>query len=183
MGDNRKQVQTDVSRSPHLVTRPAGLAVNHSPRFRWNPRPNALALEKAALQAAGRRLFDLTISNPTQAGVTYPEQLLTALDDQRALRYQPEATGLLATREAVAEYYSSHGARVHPDQVILTASTSEAYHYLFKLLANPGDEILVPLKMLSGGHEHGVLHRVHNDLGFDALFLAQNLDGLIDRSH
>lgn len=115
-----------------------------SSRFRWTLQPNALSQARAVSQASGRRLTDLTISNPTRAGIAYPPDLLQPLADPRALAYEPNANGLLAAREAVAEYYAGHGARVHPDQVLLTASTSEAYHYLFKLLGDPGAEVLVP---------------------------------------
>lgn len=115
-----------------------------SRRFTWEARPNALSQERAALEASDRHLVDLTVSNPTRTGIEYPPDLLVSLSDPRALRYEPDAAGLLAAREAVVEYYSDHGATVHPDQVLLTASTSEAYHYLFKLMADPGDEVLVP---------------------------------------
>ncbi len=118
--------------------------MKYSRRFIWEARPNALWIERKALEAAGRPVVDLTISNPTQAAIPYPADLLASLSDPRALHYEPQATGLFAAREAVAEYYADHGASVHPDQILLTASTSEAYHYLFKLLADPGDEILVP---------------------------------------
>ncbi|MBY0505768.1 MAG: pyridoxal phosphate-dependent aminotransferase [Bryobacteraceae bacterium] len=115
--------------------------MKHSRRFSGESRPNALSLARAT---SGRPLLDLTVSNPTQAGIPYPEDLLAALADPRALRYQPSAMGLQPAREAVAAYYASLGAEVHPDQILLTASTSEAYHYLFKLLADPGDEVLIP---------------------------------------
>ena len=118
--------------------------MKYSRRFIWEARPNALWIERKALEAAGRPVVDLTISNPTQAAIPYPADFLASLSDPRALHYKPQATGLFAAREAVAEYYADHGASVHPDQILLTASTSEAYHYLFKLLADPGDEILVP---------------------------------------
>lgn len=118
--------------------------VKFSRRLKWESRPNALSVARAALEASGRRLVDLTVSNPTRAGIPYPEDLLGALTDPRSLRYEPTAVGPAAVREAVAEYYAGHGASVHPDRILLTASTSEAYHYLFKLLADPGDEILVP---------------------------------------
>ena len=115
-----------------------------SRRFTWEARPNALSLAREAAQASGVRLADLTVSNPTRAGIDYPPDLLSALADPRAMRYEPEATGLLLAREAVASYYADHGANVHPDRILLTASTSEAYQYLFKLLTDPGDEVLVP---------------------------------------
>ena len=118
--------------------------MNLSRRFTWDVQPNALSLARKAVEASGRRILDLTISNPTKAGIRYPEDLLAGLSDPRALRYEPQAAGLFATREAIAAYYDDLGAVVHPDQIVLTASTSEAYHYLFKLMADPGDEILVP---------------------------------------
>jgi alanine-synthesizing transaminase len=118
--------------------------VRFSQRLKWDARPNALSRERHAVELSGRRLVDLTISNPTQAGIPYPPDLLTSLADPRALSYTPDAAGIRDTREAVAEYYAGHGASIHPDRIILTASTSEAYHYLFKLTSDPGDEILVP---------------------------------------
>lgn len=115
-----------------------------SGRFTWQSQPNALALAKAERRAAGLPLIDLTISNPTRAGISYPPDLLQPLVDPRTLTYEPEAFGLPAAREAVAAYYRDHGADVSPERIVLTASTSEAYHYLFQLLADPGDEILIP---------------------------------------
>ena len=95
-------------------------------------------------RAAGAPLLDLTESNPTRAGITYPREIADALADERALRYDPSPRGLASAREAVAKYYAQRGREVSPDQILLTASTSEAYAYLFKLLADPGDEILTP---------------------------------------
>jgi len=94
-------------------------------------------------RSAGAAILDLTESNPTAAGFEYPsDQILAALGDPRALRYQPAAAGMPAARAAVSEdYYSGH---VSPDRILLTASTSEAYAFVFKLLADPGDEVLVP---------------------------------------
>lgn len=102
--------------------------------------PNALAQALAAARAAGRPLLDLTLTNPTRAGFDYPgEALRAALGDPAVLTYQPEALGPLPARRAVAAH---HG--VDPEDVILSASTSEAYSWLFKLLTEPGDELLVP---------------------------------------
>lgn len=93
-------------------------------------------------QSAGAAIFDLTESNPTAAGFNYPDQqILAALADPRALLYQPAAAGLPSAREAVSEYYA---ARVSADRILVTASTSEAYAFVFKLLTDPGDEVLVP---------------------------------------
>jgi aspartate/methionine/tyrosine aminotransferase len=107
--------------------------------------PNALARALAARRAAGRPLLDLTASNPTRAGFDYPEaEILTALASPAALHYEPASRGLAAAREAIAGYYAAHGERVASDDLLLTASTSEGYSLVFKLLAAPGDEILVP---------------------------------------
>ncbi|HEX6324837.1 MAG TPA: pyridoxal phosphate-dependent aminotransferase [Vicinamibacterales bacterium] len=111
---------------------PAGLA------------PNRIAEAVRRRRASGLGLIDLTVSNPTAAGFTYPEGLLAGLSDARNLAYEPEAAGLPAAREAVAEELSRRGTPVSPDAIVLTASTSEAYGYLFKLLCDPGDEVLVP---------------------------------------
>jgi hypothetical protein len=93
-------------------------------------------------RAAGLPILDLTESNPTAAGFTYPsDAILSALADPRSLRYEPAAPGMPAARAAVSEYYAG---RVSPDRILLTASTSEAYSFVFKLLADPGDELLVP---------------------------------------
>jgi hypothetical protein len=96
------------------------------------------------LRHAGAIVLDLTQSNPTRAGLSYPAEIVEALADPRALRYDPQPAGLLVAREAVCRYYAEAGHTVEPDRVLLTASTSEAYQYLFKLLADPGDEVLVP---------------------------------------
>jgi aspartate/methionine/tyrosine aminotransferase len=86
----------------------------------------------------------LTASNPTRCGFEYPPRLLHALTHPRALDYDPQPRGLLPAREAVCAYYAEHNVTVAPDQVVLTTSTSEAYSYLFRLLCDPGGEILVP---------------------------------------
>ena len=99
---------------------------------------------KTALEAAGVKILDLTRSNPTLAGIPYPEGLSALLDRPGALRYHPDPKGLPEARRAVAGYYAARGRSVDPDRLILTASTSEAYAFLFKLLCNPGDEILIP---------------------------------------
>lgn len=110
-----------------------------SKRLPWNVEPNAISLDVAAHRAAGRRLLDLTESNPTRAGLATAE--LEPLTDARALRYDPEPWGLAEARRAVCAYYE-HAIR--PERVMLTASTSEAYSYLMQLLCDPGDEILAP---------------------------------------
>jgi alanine-synthesizing transaminase len=95
-------------------------------------------------RAAGRTILDLTESNPTRAGIAYPGDLLAPLSEPRGLQYEPHPFGLRAAREAAAREYARHGAAVDPDAVLMTASTSEAYSFAFKLLCDPGDEVLVP---------------------------------------
>ncbi len=112
----------------------------YSSRLQWDARPNRLAIALQARRAARAEVLDLTESNPTRAGFVYPaEEILAALADPRSLAYEPAPAGLPEAREAVARH---HG--VAPERVLLTASTSESYSYLFKLLANPGDEVLTP---------------------------------------
>jgi hypothetical protein len=115
-----------------------------SARTRWDLRPNRLAERLAAKRAAGRRLYDLTASNPTRVGLEYPAELLRPLAGAEALRYEPAPFGLPAARAAVAEDFARRGFPVSADRVVLSASTSEAYAFLFKLLCDPGDEVLVP---------------------------------------
>jgi alanine-synthesizing transaminase len=101
--------------------------------------PNAIAMLLEEKRRAGARIFDLTESNPTRAGIRYPEGFLEALADKRAVRYEPEPFGLLFAREVIAREF---GAPV--ERVALAASTSELYSWLFKLLCDPGDEVLTP---------------------------------------
>ncbi|MGH9339325.1 MAG: pyridoxal phosphate-dependent aminotransferase [Acidobacteriota bacterium] len=98
----------------------------------------------------GCQILDLTESNPTRADFSYPDQeILAALAEPASLLYQPAPLGLLKAREAIADYYAQRGGQqqrstVNPEHILLTASTSEAYSYLFKILADPGDQVLVP---------------------------------------
>jgi aspartate/methionine/tyrosine aminotransferase len=99
----------------------------------------------AEKRRSGEAILDLTESNPTRAGIAYPDRaIMESLTDPVSLRYEPSPEGLPSAREAVATYYAERCASVDPAQILLTASTSEAYSYLFKLLTNPGDEVLVP---------------------------------------
>lgn len=107
-------------------------------------RPNRLTQALEAERRAGTPILDLTISNPTAAGFRYSPEIVQAFDDPRSLFYQPTPAGLPAARDAVAQYYAARGAKVEPERLLLTASTSEAYAYLFKLLADPGGQVLVP---------------------------------------
>jgi len=93
---------------------------------------------------AGLTVADLTASNPTRCGFVYDADLLAALTDGQAVDYDPQPKGLLCAREAVCRYYADHGVVISPERVVLTTSTSEAYSFLFKLLCDPGSEIVVP---------------------------------------
>ena len=110
-----------------------------SGRLPHDLRPNALSELLREKRQAGARVLDLTESNPTHAGIEYPAGFLASLGAEAALRYEPEPFGLPSARETIAREY---GAEV--DRVVMTASTSEAYSWLFKLLCDPGDEVLVP---------------------------------------
>ena len=97
-----------------------------------------------ALRAEGAQIADLTESNPTCAAIPYPDGLLASLGAAEALRYEPHPFGRPSARDAVAADQRRRGARVDPAHVALTASSSEAYSWLFKLLCNPGEGVLVP---------------------------------------
>lgn len=115
-----------------------------SGRLPFHTGPNALARALEALRAQSIDVADLTQSNPTRAGLPYPDGLLAPLADAAALRYEPHPFGLPAARAAVARDQRRRGVTVDAADVVLTASTSEAYSWLFKLLCNPGEAVLVP---------------------------------------
>jgi aspartate/methionine/tyrosine aminotransferase len=144
---------------------------------------NALSRALDALRSRGVDWIDLTESNPTQAGIRYPGELLETLGDPRGLRYEPQPRGLLDARAAIAADCARRGAVVHPDDVVVCASTSEAYSWLFKLVCNPGDTVLVPqpsyplfehLTRLEGVRAAPYALRYHGrwEIDFDALEAA-----------
>jgi hypothetical protein len=115
-----------------------------SGRLKWDVQPNPISRVVAQKRAAGIPVLDLTESNPTRAAFSYSPELLAPFLNERALHYEPDPRGMLSARDAVADYYAQLGVMTGIDRILLTASTSEAYSYLFKLLANPGDEVLAP---------------------------------------
>jgi alanine-synthesizing transaminase len=118
-----------------------------STRTNWRLTPNALTRAIDEARASGQEILDLTISNPTEAGVRPDaEEVLGAVANPAAMHYDPQPRGLLKARQAVCRYYrESHEVfDVDPEHLILTTSTSEAYSYVFRLLCNLGDEVLVP---------------------------------------
>ena len=106
--------------------------------------PNRLTRVLNDLRDRQVTYLDLTESNPTRAGFDYPADLLRGLAGTESLTYRPEPFGLLSAREAVCRDLARRGVSARPDRVVLTASTSEAYSFLFKLLCEPGDRVLVP---------------------------------------
>src|SRR5260370_15679807 len=113
-----------------------------SSRLTWGLPLTPLARLLDEKRSRGEAILDLTESNPTLAALAYPgDRILAALADARALRYEPSPIGLAAARVAISEYYSGC---VAPERILVTASTSEGYAFLFKLLCDPGDEVLVP---------------------------------------
>jgi alanine-synthesizing transaminase len=121
-------------------------------RTNWRLETNPLTRALEEHRRSGKELFDLTASNPTILGLAYPErEIVTALADPRGLVYCPESKGLHEAREAVAEYYAGRAGfsgpsapRIDPERILLASGTSEAYSHIFRLLCEPGDEILVP---------------------------------------
>jgi len=113
-----------------------------SARLQWGLQPNPVSRLLSEKRTAVAAILDLTESNPTRAQLIYPEkEILAALSDERSMRYEPVPAGLADAREAVAKYYAGC---VEPGRIVLTASTSEAYSFAFKLLTDPGDEVLFP---------------------------------------
>jgi alanine-synthesizing transaminase len=121
-----------------------GTNATFSARTRFPLVANRLAQAVDAKRRAGVPILDLTESNPTRAGLPYPPDLLAPLAQPAGLVYEPTPFGLRSARSAVAADYARRGHGVTDDRVVLTASSSEAYAYLFKLLADPGDAVLVP---------------------------------------
>jgi alanine-synthesizing transaminase len=118
--------------------------VRFSARTAWDLGETRLARALRERRAAGKSVLDLTASNPTQCGFHYDEAgILAALSDARAMAYDPDPRGMQRAREAVCRYYAERGARVAPERIFLTTSTSEAYSWLFRLLCDAGDEVLI----------------------------------------
>ena len=116
-----------------------------SQRSSFPRQQNRLAKLLSAKQERRETILDLTISNPTQVGISYPEKdILQAISSPSCLVYEPSPYGLASARETVSAYYARRGRAIPPNQILLTSSTSEAYTLLFKLLTDPGDQVLVP---------------------------------------
>jgi aspartate/methionine/tyrosine aminotransferase len=114
-----------------------------SDRTAWSREPSELALHVAAALQRDRQLTDLSHGNPTRVGLADVEAL-GALADPAGASYEPDPRGLLAARESIVGYYARRGVSLSRDELFITASTSESYAWLFKLLCDPGDAVLVP---------------------------------------
>jgi alanine-synthesizing transaminase len=116
-----------------------------SERTLWPQEVNELTVLCQERRRTGARILDLTESNPTRCGFNYPaERLLQALNSPHVLGYAPDPHGPVSARNAVVDYYAERGLALHPDQIFLTSSTSEAYSFIFRLLGNAGDSLLAP---------------------------------------
>ena len=114
-------------------------------RTNWNLAPNWLSAALAAHRAAGKPLFDLTVSNPTECGFAYDSSaILSALSNPLALSYEPNPKGLESARRGVVGYYAERQEEISAEDIFLTTSTSEAYSFVFRTLCNPDDELLIP---------------------------------------
>lgn len=119
---------------------------SYSHRLSWPVSSNAVTRLIEAKRSARVPLIDLTVSNPTQVFANYPHLAIrSAYAKVVDFAYRPDPFGRYESRLAVVDYYGRHGILISPEQLILTASTSEAYSILFKLFCDPGDEILTPI--------------------------------------
>lgn len=115
-----------------------------SRRTNWPLAPNRFTQALKEMRRSGVQALDLTVSNPTRAGLVYDQaSILQSLADPKSLDYDPQPRGLRSAREAITAYYGERGYGIDPESLILATGTSEAYSFVFRLLANPGDEILV----------------------------------------
>lgn len=114
-------------------------------RTNWNLTPNRLSEAVARHRASGKALVDLSMSNPTECGFQYASHaIMRALCSPRTIEYRPDPNGMEVARRAVSAYYAEKSKKVLPDRIVLTTSTSEGYSFVFRLICNPGDELLVP---------------------------------------
>jgi alanine-synthesizing transaminase len=118
-------------------------AVRFAKRTEWAGEETAWSQALEARRQSGQPVLDLTASNPTVCGFSYDAHLLADLASGGARRYDPDPRGMAEAREAVCGYYAAHDARVDAAQIVLTTSTSEGYSWLFRLLCDPGDEVLI----------------------------------------
>lgn len=142
MSDERQKQSQSLQ---HASAAQYSSAPQYSSRLVWNTTANPLEALKASLRSEGAGILDLTPTNPTACDLgDWSQPIAAALARPEASLYHPTSEGLLGAREAVCTFYADMGARVSPDDLLLTASTSESYSFLFQMLCDPGDEVLVP---------------------------------------
>ncbi len=115
-----------------------------SRRSEFNRKENPLWKLLELQQKKGKKVIDLTESNPTRCHFKYPSSWLKSLSKKENLLYEPDPRGSLEARKAIEKYYRQLGVKLDPEEIFLTSSTSEAYHFLFSLLMDPGDHLLIP---------------------------------------
>ncbi len=114
-------------------------------RTNWELALNRITQAKERLVKQGKKIADLTESNPTACGFSYPkEEILSVFSDEAHLSYHPNSKGIDSARQAVAQYYDEIGYSIDKERILLTSSTSEAYSVLLRLLVNPGERVLIP---------------------------------------
>ncbi len=118
-------------------------AVRFAKRTEWASEETAWSCALEARRNSGLPVLDLTASNPTRCGFSYDARLLAEFSTESARQYDPDPRGMLAAREAVCGYYIDQGGHIRAEQIVLTTSTSEGYSWLFRLLCDPGDEVLI----------------------------------------
>ena len=144
LGPQRKGTLSPLHEPGPAYSVPAGRIHMFSSRTSWDRAPNPLAMALREASSAGRPIHDLTESNPTRCELVDLAPAIRALGDPRGALYQPAPLGHDVARRAVASYYAAKAISVEPGRVMLSASTSESYAWLFGLLADPGDAVLVP---------------------------------------
>ena len=116
-----------------------------SQRTGWSLSSNQLIARLTTLQNEGKPIIDLTESNPTRCGISYPQdEILSVFHDTKNIIYEPSSQGIVEARRAICGYYKEKSFDISSERIFLTASTSEGYSFLFRLLLNPHDHILVP---------------------------------------
>lgn len=114
-------------------------------RTNWNLTPNRLAEALVKQRQSGKALLDLSASNPTECGFQYASHaIMRALCSPRTIEYRPEPKGVEVARRAVSSYYAERHSKVSPEKIFLTTSTSEGYSFIFRLICDAGDDLLVP---------------------------------------
>ena len=138
----------------------------------WSAESNPLSAKLLQVRDSGQKILDLTISNPTRCEFSQIQKNFESLNHPQNSTYEPDAHGLLEARRAICRYYKKqHSAEVHENQVFITANTSEAYSFVFKLLTDPGDSILVPKPSYPLLHYLAQLH----DLRLEHYSLPENI--------